>query len=146
MPRTLSESDARFHGGSWMGYTLKPSTGGARQPTLTALTFADGVISGTGSDETGVFAVHGRYDLRDGKCIWLQTYSDRREVIYNGYADCQGMWGMWFRPRESGPDWKGGFHLVPEGSDEPTPLPMQRTVDCGEGVELGGGGAVISDQ
>ena len=40
--------------------------------------------------------------------------------------------------RATGPDWKGGFHLVPEGYDEPTPLPLHRTVDSSEGFELGG--------
>jgi hypothetical protein len=135
MTRAPAETDPRFYGGSWVGYTLQPSDCSTRHATLMTLTFAGGIVKGNGSDESGVFSVQGRYDVRDGKCIWIQSYKGRRDVIYNGYCDGQGMWGMWFRPKETGPDWKGGFHLVPEGADEPTPLPTQRMVDTGEARE-----------
>jgi len=131
MIRASAESDPRFHCGSWVGYTLAPSDGcNTRHATLMCLSFAGGVVNGSGSDEIGVFTVQGRYDGRDGKCIWIQSYKGRREVIYNGYCDGQGIWGLWFRPKETGADWKGGFHLVPEGVEQPTPMPMKRDVDA----------------
>ncbi len=133
MSRAAPETDPRFHSGSWVGYTLRPSENTTRHATLMMLNFAAGVMTGSGSDETGTFAIRGRYDLRDGKCIWAQNYTARREVIYNGYCDGQGIWGMWYRPREKGPDWKGGFHLMPEGADEPTPMPTRRTIDSVDG-------------
>ena len=90
MTRASAETDPRFHGGSWVGYTLRPSAGGTRHATVEALSFAGGLIKGIGSDESGVLTVHGRYDVRDGKCIWIQTYPGRREVMYSGF--CDGPW------------------------------------------------------
>lgn len=118
------ESDPRFPSGSWLGYVLKQHEPGHRHAMVASLSFIRGVISGAGSDEDGDFTISGRYESRDAKCIWIQTHSDRREVIYTGYCDGQGIWGMWYRPRETGSDWKGGFHFVPEGMSDPTPLPL----------------------
>ena len=69
MLRTPIESDPRFPGGTWVGYFLLPPDGHTRHSSVAALSFAKGVLSGSGSDEDGAFSVCGRYDPRDGKCI-----------------------------------------------------------------------------
>jgi hypothetical protein len=105
------ETDDRFPSGPWVGYFLQFDV---QSRTELALTFADGVISGTGGDWVGSFVIHGRYQTSDGKCWWTKRYLGKHEVAYQGWSECRGIWGRWEIPRIG----RGGFHIWPKGLEE----------------------------
>ena len=112
----LPETDPRFPSGPWTGYFLMPHTGSQRHPTHLRLEFVGGKMTGSGNDAVGAFVVDGSYDLSDGKCRWVKMYLAKHDVNYSGYNEGKGIWGTWEIP----PQWKGGFHIWPEGMDDPT--------------------------
>jgi hypothetical protein len=71
------------------------------------LTFTDGRITGTGSDDVGAFTIKGQYDAENLECHWTKVYAGRHEVYYQGYRDGKGIWGRW----EIHAFAHGGFHI-----------------------------------
>ncbi len=73
------------------------------------LTFADGLLTGDGTDDLGRFLIQGRYDITNRECWWTKTYPGSHDVIYRGFRENRGIWGTWEIPPLS----KGGFHIWP---------------------------------
>jgi hypothetical protein len=59
------------------------------------LTFANGVLSGDGTDDVGPFLVKGGYDAGTGECHWLKSYPGSHDVYYRGFREGKGIWGTW---------------------------------------------------
>ncbi|MBX7105313.1 MAG: hypothetical protein K1X57_14615 [Gemmataceae bacterium] len=124
------ETDSRFPSGKWIGFYLMAETGSKRHPQELILTFRNGRMSGEGQDTVGKFVIEGKYTTDDGKAHWVKTYIGRHYVLYNGYNEGKGIWGMWEIP----PGCKGGFHIWPEGHGigsndslkESVPLPLEQ--------------------
>jgi len=113
------EKDERFPSGPWVGFWLqKPHTGRQWMRDL-ALTFADGAVSGSGSDWVGPFEIRGRYDTQSGACKLVKHYVGMHSVMYNGHNDGDGqwLWGVWTMDHSGD---RGGFHLWPKGQADPT--------------------------
>jgi hypothetical protein len=85
------------------------------------LTFRQGEMTGEGRDWVGPFILRGRYTLEDGKCHWTKRYLGKHDIFYQGFNEGKGIWGTWEFP-PSGPYayQKGGFHIWPEGMEDPT--------------------------
>ncbi len=49
------------------------------------LTFADGLLTGDGTDDLGRFLIQGRYDITNRECWWTKTYPGSHDVIYRGF-------------------------------------------------------------
>ncbi|MFL5341079.1 MAG: hypothetical protein ACJ8F7_13110 [Gemmataceae bacterium] len=114
------ETDPRFPSGPWTGFFLMPHTGSQRHPTQLTISFAGGTLTGGGRDAVGAFIVRGRYDTADGKCRWVKHYVGKHDVFYHGFNEGKGIWGLWDIPNSLGIAWKGGFHIWPEGMEDPT--------------------------
>jgi len=78
------------------------------------LTFANGNLSGSGSDDVGRFLIKGRYDESTSECYWTKTYIGAHDVFYGGYREGKGIWGRW----EIQSTFHGGFHIWPKGAPE----------------------------
>jgi hypothetical protein len=73
------------------------------------LTFENGLMSGTGSDDVGRFRIKGRYDAGAGECYWTKSYLGAHDVFYRGFREGKGIWGTWeITIRDH-----GGFHIWP---------------------------------
>ncbi len=97
-----------------------------------SLWFVDGKIAGSGADMVGKFTFDGTYDLKTGRCLMTKHYVNAHRLIYDGANQDDGMWlwGLW----RFGHD-RGGFHLWPEGEEDPT---QRRTsVEREEPVDAG---------
>ena len=117
-------SDERFPSGPWTGfYTYRGESGRHRMDL--ALSFANGRMSGHGSDDVGRFVVAGSYDAGRGECDWAKTYVGAHSVAYRGFAEGRGIWGTW----EIDALFRGGFHIWPLGEG-----PVERTEES-VGVE-----------
>lgn len=101
-----------FTSGPWTGfYTYSTNR---RERMDLALSFRQGVVTGSGTDPVGVFTIRGRYDPESNEIHWTKTYPGRHDVFYKGYRDNRGIWGTWqFQFGGS-----GGFHIWPEGRGE----------------------------
>src|SRR5437764_1504305 len=97
-----------------------PHTGAQRHGTDLILTFRAARMTGTGRDKVGVFTVDGRYELADGRCHWIKTYVGQHSVLYQGYNEGKGIWGVWEIPNDLGVPARGGFHIWPEQMGDPT--------------------------
>ena len=73
------------------------------------LTFADGLLTGDGTDDLGRFLIRGHYDVTSRECSWTKTYPGSHDVSYRGFRENRGIWGTWEIP----PLNKGGFHIWP---------------------------------
>ncbi len=109
------ETDPRFPSGKWGGFYLMPHTGQKRHQTECVLNFHSGRMWGDGQDKVGKFIIEGKYNLEDGKAHWLKTYISKHTVHYNGYNEGKGIWGIWEIPNTLNINWRGGFHIWPEG-------------------------------
>ena len=78
------------------------------------LTFTNGNLSGSGSDDVGRFLMKGRYDESTSECYWTKTYIGAHDVFYRGYREGKGIWGRW----EIQSRFHGGFHIWPKGAHE----------------------------
>lgn len=76
------------------------------------LSFANGTMTGTGSDNVGRFLIRGRYDTSNQECYWTKSYIGAHDVFYRGFREGRGIWGTWEIGRLS----RGGFHIWPLGS------------------------------
>ncbi len=101
--------DNDFPSGPWTGYYQYPS--GQRGHQDLVLQFADGRLSGSGSDELGTFAVVGSYDCANKEAQWQKRYPNGHRVDYRGFREgpVPGIWGVWHIPG----NWSGGFHIWP---------------------------------
>lgn len=129
------ETDPRFPSGRWTGFWLQRFFAGRQYMSLN-LTFVNGVVRGEGVDRVGAFSVTGTYDLKTGNCAMNKAYAGAHSLSYDGRneGDGQWIWGLW---RLHTAD-RGGFHLWPEGEDDPTgrtlraeqelPAPAARTL------------------
>src|SRR5262249_16486463 len=96
------ETHDPFPSGPWLAYFLQWKR---QSRTELALTFSDGIITGTGGDRVGQFVVRGRYQTSDGKCWWTKRYLGMHAVTYQGWSEGQGIWGLWEIPSIG----RGGF-------------------------------------
>lgn len=115
------ETDPRFPSGPWVGFFLQRQIPGKHLMEL-RLTFRQGTMTGSGRDWVGEFLIRGRYDLADGRCHWNKRYVGRHDVFYQGYNEGRGIWGQWeiSADQNDGRRLHGGFHIWPEGMDDPT--------------------------
>ncbi len=105
-------SDSLFPSGPWTGfYNYQP---GERHWMDLALTFANGIVSGDGTDDIGRFLIKGRYDAAKRECYWTKNYVGAHDVYYRGFREGKGIWGTW----EITIQWHGGFHIWPRGAGE----------------------------
>jgi hypothetical protein len=133
------ETDPRFPSGPWTGFFLQKSLPGKHLMEL-RLTFQSGNMAGEGRDWVGTFLIKGQYNLADGKCYWTKKYLGKHDVFYQGYNEGKGIWGVW----QIGELARGGFHIWPEGLDDPTmqylveeadlPAPPLELVETGTSV------------
>jgi hypothetical protein len=117
--RPKTETDPRFPSGPWVGFWIQQGMG--KQKMRVALWFAAGKVGGSGADLVGKFAFDGTYDLKTGRCVMTKQYENAHRVLYEGVNEGDGMWlwGLWRLDLD-----RGGFHLWPEGEEDPT---QQRT-------------------
>ncbi len=105
-----------------------------------ALTFVEGRVTGSGSDMVGRFDFSGSYDLKTGRVVLTKQYEGAHRVAYEGANQNDGMWmwGVWSIRSD-----RGGWHLWPQGEDDPTlrrlkvekKLPKPRRMKRGQLVE-----------
>ena len=115
--RPRFETDERLPTGEWKGFWLQRPHFKSRQWMELMLSFADGKITGDGSDSIGRFAMRGQYDLKTGKVVIHKSYVGKHHVLYEGWAELdRGVWGMWTIPGLG----KDGFHIWPKGMKDPT--------------------------
>jgi hypothetical protein len=113
----VRERDPRFPGGEWTGFFLQHWMPG-RHTTDMNLRFADGQITGRGSDRVGPFTIDGEYETDTGKCAWTKKYIGKHSVAYRGVNDGRGIWGVWeIRILWGWYQDRGGFHIWPRGTD-----------------------------
>jgi hypothetical protein len=121
-------SEDLFPSGPWTGfYNYHP---GGRHRMDLQLTFANGAISGDGSDDVGRFLVKGRYDAANRECYWTKSYLGAHDVFYRGFREGKGIWGTW----EITIQHHGGFHIWPreagEGEALAETVAAEKTVDA----------------
>jgi len=78
------------------------------------LTFANGLMSGDGRDDVGLFLIKGKYDAQSRECHWTKSYLGGHDVFYRGFREGKGIWGTW----EINLFGHGGFHIWPVGAGE----------------------------
>src|SRR5262249_17278243 len=113
--RATLETDPRFPSGPWTGFFLQRQIPGRHLMEL-KLTFRQGALTGEGRDWVGRFSVRGRYTVEEGKCYWTKRYLGKHDVFYQGFNEGKGIWGTW----EILSDSRGGFHIWPEGMQDPS--------------------------
>jgi hypothetical protein len=110
-----TETDPRFPSGPWTGFWIQQPFG--KQTMSLSLAFSEGRVTGTGRDIIGLFDFAGQYDLKTGKVQMIKQYHGAHRVLYDGANQGDGLWlwGIWTLRI-----YRGGFHLWPEGEDDPT--------------------------
>ena len=111
------EIDPRFPSGPWVGFWIQDGWGNQRMSL--SLAFANGRVTGSGRDIVGRFDFSGTYDLKSGRVEMVKHYDTRVHLVsYNGANQGDGMWlwGVWNILAA----YRGGFHLWPEGEEDPT--------------------------
>lgn len=103
-------SDSDFPSGPWTGF-FNYRAGGRRHRTDLSLSFANGRMTGDGTDGVGPFIVSGHYDAASRECRWTKSYLGAHDVLYEGVREGKGIWGTWEIRR----GWRGGFHIWPLG-------------------------------
>jgi hypothetical protein len=78
------------------------------------LTFANGLMSGDGRDDIGLFLIKGKYDAETRECYWTKSYAGAHDVFYRGFREGKGIWGTW----EISLFGHGGFYIWPVASGE----------------------------
>jgi hypothetical protein len=124
--RAQVETDPRFPSGKWVGFWLQQHFVGRQYMNL-QLTFANGVVRGGGADRVGDFTMSGNYDLKNGDCSLVKCYDGAHSVVYEGRNEGDGLWiwGLWNIRNFD----RGGFHLWPEGEDDPTGRKLKEVKD-----------------
>ena len=105
-------NESQFPSGPWVGfYNYRP---GDKHRMDLHVSFANGVVTGTGNDDVGPFILNGRYDIANCESHWTKTYPGSHDVFYRGFREGKGIWGTW----EIRNDNHGGFHIWPRSSSE----------------------------
>jgi hypothetical protein len=122
--RPTAETDPRFPSGPWVGFWIQRELG--RQTMRLSLGFSAGKIIGAGVDIIGSFTFAGTYDLKSGRCLLTKRYHGGHSVDYDGVNEGEGLWlwGLW----NIGAHSRGGFHLWPEGEEDPTQRRLKRRI------------------
>lgn len=123
------ETDPRFPSGPWTGFFLQREIPGRHMMEL-RLTFHAGGMTGEGRDWVGQFVVRGKYDLADGRCYWTKRYLGKHDVFYQGFNEGKGIWGTWEIAQQGHALSRGGFHIWPEGMEDPTKLALHGEADA----------------
>ena len=105
--------DDLFPSGPWTGFYNYTGPEDRHRMDL-HLTFADGHMTGDGTDDIALFQIKGRYELATRECWWTKSYPGSHDVSYHGFRDGVGIWGTWEIP----PFAKGGFHIWPKRSQQ----------------------------
>ena len=108
----MAHSD--FPSGPWTGFYQYSN--GERGHQDLRLMFDKGRLTGSGSDELGVFNVEGSYDESSKEASWSKLYPDGHSVAYRGFREgpVPGIWGTWQIQGNS----TGGFHIWPLGESD----------------------------
>ena len=105
------------------------------------LTFANGNLSGDGSDDIGRFLIKGRYDVASRECHWTKSYLGAHDVFYRGFREGKGIWGTWEITIHD----HGGFHIWPrqvgEGEERKETNTAEEPVDAIAKQEVASGAA-----
>lgn len=101
--------DHDFPSGPWIGFYVYSTARQNRHRMDLGLTFANGVISGEGTDDIDKFVLRGRYETKSKQVYWTKTYLGAHDVYYKGFREGRGIWGTW----EIGRAERGGFHIWP---------------------------------
>ena len=130
-PQPPAETDERFPSGPWVGFWLQRPLAGRQWMREVYLRFADGKVSGFGSDWVGEFSFRGTYDLKTGRVALRKDYVGSHTVRYDGQNenDGQWLWGIWTLRDVLGSD-RGGFHLWPKGVNDPTQPKLEAEADA----------------
>ena len=115
-------SDVHFPSGQWVGFYMYPGRSERFLMDL-VLEFRDGVMTGEGWDNIGLFDIDGRYSTKNLECSWKKMYYQKHTVQYTGYGAKKGIWGTWtiqqlaYYPNGTPVPLtsKGGFHIWPIG-------------------------------
>lgn len=123
-PQADVETDPRFPSGPWTGFWIQHGIGTQRMSL--SLSFLNGRVTGCGKDIVGRFDFSGTYDLTTGRVALLKQYEKAHRVAYDGANQGDGMWlwGVW-----SLRHLRGGFHIWPEGEDDPTQRRLEKSLD-----------------
>ncbi|MCE9531469.1 MAG: hypothetical protein K8T89_10165 [Planctomycetes bacterium] len=127
------EADPRFPSGKWVGFFTDRRMPGKHAMDL-YLSFAQGIMTGSGRDRVGSFAIHGSYQTGDGLCLWVKQYLGQHAVSYRGFNEGKGIWGTWTLT-DQGQTFTGGFHIWPDGMPDPTQPVLREEVDLPSEVE-----------
>jgi hypothetical protein len=94
-------------------------------------------MTGEGRDWVGDFVIRGQYNVADGECYWTKRYLGKHDVFYKGYNEGKGIWGRWDIAGHFnlGIPLHGGFHIWPEGMDDPTQQHLHEEADLPAPVE-----------
>lgn len=104
------ESHNYFPSGEWEGFYLYQAGADATRHAMhLRLTFAEGRVTGSGSDDVGPFTYRGQYDVTTFRVTMVKHYATH-EVSYRGVADESGIYGSWELPIS----FRGGFHIWPK--------------------------------
>jgi hypothetical protein len=111
-----------YPSGSWAGFWEQAGWGRQRM-TAFELHFADGRVTGRGTDVVGPFTIRGEYETASGKVAWVKQYVGKHRVLYSGTPDGEGsILGTWSLEvagiKNTGPFLLKPEHGTPAG-DEP---------------------------
>ena len=113
------EPNSQFPTGEWGGFYLED-----HQPRRgwmhLYLAFADGKITGEGTDYVGPWNAIGIYDPKTGTCQWTKQYVGKHAVQYQGVCDDNGIQGVWQIGIAD-----GKFHIWPKSMNHLTEMYMQ---------------------
>jgi len=104
--------DDLFPSGPWVGF-YKYSRSNDKHRMDLDLSFANGNMTGTGTDDVSRFLIKGRYDAANKECYWTKSYLGAHDVFYRGFREGKGIWGVWELALG-----RGGFHIWPRGFGE----------------------------
>jgi hypothetical protein len=108
-----SEQHPYFPSGEWEGFYNHLHGRFPKGEMTMTLDFSNGRITGSGSDPVGAYTWTGTYDPKAETCTLTKAYPGSHSVVYNGYADENGIWGKWnIRKLTS-----GEFHIWPKKKD-----------------------------
>jgi len=107
--------DELFPSGPWTGFYNYRGPEDRHRMDL-HLEFAQGRLSGDGTDNIGLFLIRGRYDANAREVWWTKSYVGLHSVQYHGFREGVGIWGTW----EIAPVSRGGFQIWPRAAGEGT--------------------------
>ena len=118
-----------FPSGPWIGfYTYASPQDKHRQDFQ--LSFENGRMDGSGSDDIGFFILRGTYNEDSLEAKWLKTYPGSHDVDYRGFREGKGIYGQWTIGGSS-----GGFMIWPKGKGDGMSESVGETVEEPVGVK-----------